>query len=201
MSARTLRNPRTGETITFTKTSRETDGNLFEMSYKMAPHAAIADEHSHPYQEMTINVLSGTLTCTIDGVDNRISAGGKAVIPAGAFHFQRNDSEDEVHAVEGYRPALQMQEFFEVLIGWANDGKTDEAGLPSPLRSAVMHRHFRKSIRSSSTRRNLAAWLLAPLGRALGYQREVEYYLHRAAQADCNDLSSHAAKDDGTGAA
>lgn len=104
----------------------------------------------HPHQEMIINVLSGTLTCTVNGVDKKIRVGEKVVIPVGAFHFQRNDSEEEVHAVEAYRPALQMQEFFEVLIGWANDGKTNEAGLPSPLRSAVMHRYFRKSIRSSS---------------------------------------------------
>jgi len=183
-AARTLHNPRTGETITFTKTSRDTGGELFEMSYKMAPRAAIADEHSHPHQEMTINVLSGILTCTVDGVDKKIHAGETTAIPAGAFHFQRNDSETEVHAVEQYRPALQMQEFFEVLIGWANDGKTNERGLPTPLRSAVMHRYFRTSIRSSSRRRNLAAWLLAPLGRALGYQREVEHYVRRATRGD-----------------
>jgi quercetin dioxygenase-like cupin family protein len=181
MTARTLRNPRTGETITFTRTSAETGGELFEMSYRMAPHAAIADEHAHPHQEMIINVLSGTLTCSIDGVEHKIPAGERVVIPAGAFHFQRNDSEEAVHAVEEYRPALQMQEFFEVLIGWANDGKTNETGLPSPLRSAVMHRYFRASIRSRSRRRNVAALLLAPLGRVLGYQREIEQYLRRAA--------------------
>lgn len=182
MSERTLRNPRTGEAITFLKTARDTDGRLFEMSYKMSPHAAIADEHSHPHQEMTIKVLSGTLTCTIDGVNHMIGAGEEAVIPAGVEHFQRNDAEEEVHAVEGYRPALQMQEFFEVLIGWANDGKTNESGLPTPLRVAVMQRYFRESIRSSSQTRNVMAWFLAPLGRALGYQREIERYVRRAAQ-------------------
>lgn len=77
-----------------------------------------------------------------------------------------------------------MQEFFEVLVGWANDGKTSEAGMPTPLRSAVMHRYFRKSIRSRSMRRNLTAWLLAPFGRALGYQREVERYIRSAAEGD-----------------
>lgn len=182
MAARTLRNPRTGETITFTRTSADTGGEVFEMSYTMAPGAAIADEHCHPHQAMTINVLSGTLTCTIDGVDRKIPAGEKVVIPPGTFHFQRNDSGEEVHAVEQYRPALRMQEFFEVLIGWANDGKTNEHGLPSPLRSAVMHRYFRASIRSSSRRRNAVAWLLAPLGRALGCQREIEQMLRRAAR-------------------
>lgn len=180
MAQRTLHNPRTGETITFTKTARDTDGQVFEMSYRMAPHAAIADAHSHPHQDMTITVLAGTLTCTIGGAEKKIAAGESAVIAAGIDHFQRNDGEDEVHAIEGYRPALQMQEFFEVLIGWANDGKTNEAGLPTPLRVAVMQRYFLDSIRSSSRKRNALAWLLAPLGRARGYHKEIEHYIRRA---------------------
>jgi len=180
---RTLRNTKTGETITFLETARDTGGALFSMRYKMAPHAAIADEHSHPKQEMTIKVLSGTLTCTIDGVEKRIGAGEEAVIPPGVNHFQRNDTDAEVHAIEDYRPALQMQAFFEVLIGWANDGKTSEIGLPGPLRLAVLHRFFKRSIRSSSTQRNVVAWFLAPFGRALGYQKEVEHYIRRADKA------------------
>ena len=121
MGARTLRNPKTGETITFLKTAGDTQGELFQMSYRMSPHAAIADVHSHPNQEMKIKVISGTLTCTLDGVDRDIKAGETATIPAGVLHFQRNDTDDEVHAVEEYRPALQMQEFFEVLIGWGEE--------------------------------------------------------------------------------
>lgn len=184
MSARTLHNPKTGETITFLKTARDTQGQVFEMGYKMAPHAAIADEHSHPYQEMSIKVLSGTLTCSIAGVDKLIRAGEAAVIPAGVYHFQKNETEEEVEAAESYRPALQMQEFFEVLIGWANDGKTNERGLPTPLRVAVMQRYFRRSIRSGSRKRNITAWFLAPLGRAMGYQREIEHYIRRATESD-----------------
>lgn len=154
------------------------------MGYRMAPHAAIADEHSHPHQEMTIKVRSGTLTCTIEGVDKEIGGGEEADIPAGVFHFQRNDTEEEVEAVEQYRPALQMQEFFEVLIGWANDGKTNEAGLPTPLRVAVMQHYFRHCIRSSTQWRNVMAWLLAPIGSALGYRRELEQYVRRATESD-----------------
>lgn len=180
MTARTLRNPKTGETITFLATARDTGGALFRMAYKMAPHAAIADMHCHPAQVMTIEVSAGTLTCTIDGVDHRIGAGQNATIPPGAWHFQRNDTKEEVHAVEDYRPALQIQEFFEVLIGWANDGKTDAHGLPSLMRRAVMHRYFRRSIRSSSVRLNVEAWLLAPVGALFGYRREIEGYIARA---------------------
>lgn len=183
MGHRVLRNPKTGETITIEKTARDTDGALFRMSYKMSPHAAIADEHSHPNQEMTIRVLSGTLTCTIDGANKRVGEGTEVIIPAGANHFQRNDTDEDVHAVEEYRPALQMQEFFEVLIGWANDGKTNEFGLPGLLRLAVLLRHFRRSIRSSSRQRNFVAFVVAPLGRALGYRREIETYIGRASKA------------------
>jgi quercetin dioxygenase-like cupin family protein len=176
LGARTLRNPKTGETITFLKTARDTHGELFQMSYRMAPHAAIADVHCHPNQEMTINVTSGTLTCTLDGIDREIGAGETVTIPAGVLHFQRNDTDEEVHAIEEYRPALQMQEFFEVLIGWANDGKTNEAGMPSLLRRAVLHRYFRRSIRSSSRRINFESWLLAPVAAMLGYRQELERY-------------------------
>lgn len=177
MAERTFRNPRTGETITFLKTARETKGKLFRMGYTMAPHAAIADEHCHPYQEQRIEVTSGTLTCVIDGEEHTFRAKESVTIPAGVQHFQRNDTDKEVHAIEEYRPALQMDEFFRVLIGWANDGKTNEAGLPSPLRAAVMHRYFKRSIRSSSRWRNIIAVLLAPFGRIAGHRRELQRYL------------------------
>lgn len=146
----------------------------------MSPHAAIADEHSHPHQEMIIKVLSGTLTCTIDGRDEKIGAGKEILIPAGVNHFQRNDSDVEVQALEEYRPALQMQEFFETLIGWSNDGKTNEAGLPGLLRLAVLQYYFKHTIRSSSKKRNLISRMLAPIGIALGYRREVEHYIRLA---------------------
>jgi quercetin dioxygenase-like cupin family protein len=177
VSDRVLHNPKTGETITLLTTSQETNGQLFRMGYTMAPHAAIADYHNHPYQEMIIHVQSGTLTCIIDGAKKLISAGESAMIPAGVLHFQKNDTEEEVEAIEEYRPAKQMQDFFEVLIGWANDGKTNEFGMPTMLRSAVMHRYFRDSIRSSSTKRNLLALVLSPIGQILGYRSELLGYI------------------------
>ena len=177
MSQRTFRNPRTGETITFLKTARETGGELFCMDYTMAPRAAIADEHCHPYQEMRIEVKSGALTCRVDGREHVLRAGESMTIPAGAWHFQCNQTDAEVHAIEEYRPALEMEDFFRVLIGWANDGKTNPAGMPSPLRAAVLHRYFKRSIRSSSSWRNIVSVLLAPLGVMAGYRRELLQYL------------------------
>ncbi|MGH8682740.1 MAG: hypothetical protein ACREVP_14685 [Burkholderiales bacterium] len=50
--------------------------------------------------------------------------------------------------------------------------------MPSPLRMAVRHRYFKRSIRSSSHARNVVAWLLAPLGRLAGRRRELLRYLH-----------------------
>ena len=177
MTDRVLHNPKTGETIALLTTSQETNGQLFRMGYTMAPHALIADYHSHPNQEMIIHVQSGTLTCTIDGEDKLITSGESVTIPAGVFHFQRNDTDAEVEAIEEYRPARQMQEFFEVLVGWANDGKTNEFGMPTVLRSAVMHRYFAGTIRSSSKKRNLLAHLLSPIGRIMGYRSELLGYI------------------------
>lgn len=177
MSDRVLHNPRTGETIALLTTAEESGGELFRMGYTMAPHAAIADNHCHPFQEMRVRVEAGTLTCTVDGVDRHVSAGESLTIPAGAYHFQRNDTDQEVQAIEEYRPAKHMQEFFEVLAGWANDGKTNEFGMPTTLRSAVMHRYFRDSIRSGSGKRNLLAMLLSPVGVLMGLRAELLGYL------------------------
>jgi quercetin dioxygenase-like cupin family protein len=184
MSDRVLHNPRTGETIALLTTSQESGGELFRMGYTMAPHAAIADNHCHPFQEMLVHVKSGTLTCTVDGVARNVSAGESLTIPAGAYHFQRNDTDREVTAVEEYRPAKHMQEFFEVLAGWANDGKTNAFGMPTPLRSAVMHRYFRDSIRSGSTKRNLWALLLAPIGLLTGCRAELLAYIEAGRLAE-----------------
>ena len=76
-----------------------------------------------------------------------------------------------------------MQELFEVLAGWAKDGKTNEHGLPDLLRLSVLLRYFHNSIRSSSERANRLAVLLAPVGALLGYRREVERYIRAAAEA------------------
>jgi quercetin dioxygenase-like cupin family protein len=178
MAERVLHNPKTGETIKFLTTSQETNGELFRMGYTMAPHAAIADEHSHPYQEMIIRVQSGTLTCIVGGAALKIAAGETATIPPGVAHFQRNDTEAGVEAIEEYRPAKQMQGFFEVLIGWANDGKTNDAGMPTMLRASVMHRYFKDSIRSSSPMRNLQSLFLAPIGSIVGYRKEIMGYIN-----------------------
>lgn len=172
-----LHNPKTGETFTFLTTGRETNGQLFRMRYTMAPHARIADEHSHPNQDMTIEVISGALTCTVGGVEKVIGAGERVAIPAGTFHFQRNDTDEKAHAIEEYRPALDMQDFFEVLAGWANDGKTNAFGMPSLFRRVALHRHFLASIRSRSHWRNFEAWLLSPLATLLGYRRELRRYV------------------------
>jgi hypothetical protein len=113
----------------------------------------------------------------VAGKDLQIATGQSTTIPAGASHFQANHGEVPVETIEEYCPALQMQDFFEVLVGWANDGKTNAAGMPNLLRAAVMHRHFRHSIRSSSARRNLLALLLAQLGVLLGYRGEIQRYI------------------------
>lgn len=65
-------------------------------------------------------VMCGHDTAEANGVvdrpvEDRNDVGETATVPAGSLHFRRNDTDDEVHAIEFYQPALQMQQFFEVL--------------------------------------------------------------------------------------
>jgi hypothetical protein len=175
MPARVLHNPKTGETITFLTPSQETNGELFRMGYTMTPHAAIADEHSHPYQEMVIRVRSGTLTCIVGGDELKIAASQTPQFRLEAPIFREMILKRKSKPVEEYRPAKRMQEFFEVLIGWANAGKTNDAGMPSTLRAAFIHCYFKDSIRS---KQNLLSLLLAPIGSIIGYRKEILGYIN-----------------------
>ena len=113
MSGRVISNPRTGEKLTILLTGAETDGRLFRADYVLPAGGAISTEHAHPKQEQRVEVLSGVLHCRINGEEHIIHPGEVLVIPAGAKHFAWNPGPEPLHAIDEYRPALNMERFFE----------------------------------------------------------------------------------------
>lgn len=178
-----ISNPRTRERIVFLDTARTTNGALFRMEYWIGPHGVIAGTHRHPHQDMTVTVLSGVLTCTVDGERHEVRAGESLAIPRGADHDQANHSDQELHAIESYRPACRMAEFFEVFFALARDGRTNRRGRPNLLRGAVLMHEFGDSIEVAPPLLRGLLRLLLPLGRALGYRRELEHYMARRSDA------------------
>ena len=67
----------------------------------------------------------------MEGIERIHGAGEVIVAAAGSAHAAWNaSSDDEVHVLVDFRPALRTEIAFETLAGLARDGKTNKAGPP-----------------------------------------------------------------------
>ena len=94
-SARSLDDPRTGETLTFLETSVETGGERVVMELALAPGARVSP-HSHPIVE-TFSLLKGEIDFELDGKPLNLAPGTEVTVPGGRLHGFKNNSQ---------RPAL-----------------------------------------------------------------------------------------------
>jgi mannose-6-phosphate isomerase-like protein (cupin superfamily) len=84
----------TDENETFTVTRSAGDGDRFHFDLVLAPGASGPPLHTHEEVEQ-VDILSGTIVFSLDGVDRTFSAGDKFDIPPGCVHSFRNPSKTE----------------------------------------------------------------------------------------------------------
>ena len=75
-----------GNYLRFIRTAAETDGELLEMESTYREGAGLPAAHFHPAQDESFEVLEGTVTTIIDGVETSHAAGETFQVPAGAVH-------------------------------------------------------------------------------------------------------------------
>jgi quercetin dioxygenase-like cupin family protein len=168
-TAKTITNRVTGETITFVRTARETNGGLVELAFRVTPGGAPPAEHVHPHQTETFAVHQGRCRVRISGVERELGPGDVASVPAGTSHTWAAASDLEMTVT--LEPTLRADEFFEDLFALANAGKVNAKGLPTPLHFAVLLDDYRGLVYLAGVPVPLQAavnLVLARLGRALG---------------------------------
>jgi hypothetical protein len=88
-------------------------------------------------------------------------------------------SDDEVHVLVDFRPALRTETAFETLARLARDGKTNKAGAPkNPLLLALILRHYEDEIyfvRPPLAVQRMILGALGKVARLLGYRAEYPY--------------------------
>jgi quercetin dioxygenase-like cupin family protein len=174
-----LVHPVTGERIVFRKRSRDTGGELLEMSLYLAPGGFIASQHVHPNQEERFEVEGAPVMFKVAGKERLYQPGEVAVVPAGVPHVWWNPSEAEAATLVQFRPALDTETFFETFFGLARDGKVGRNGLPNPLHMMVLARAYHREMQLPRRAQRILgpiAMLLAPVGRAAGYRGRYERY-------------------------
>jgi quercetin dioxygenase-like cupin family protein len=175
-----LVNPVTGLRTVFRKTARETSGELLQVEWIGEPGWSTGPDHIRPRQEECFEVLSGKLGLRVEGIERIHDAGEVIVAAAGSAHAAWNaSSDDEVHVLVDFRPALRTERAFETLAGLARDGKTNKAGAPrNPLLLALVLHHFEEEIyfvRPPLAIQRVIFGALAKVARLLGYRAEYPY--------------------------
>jgi len=169
----TITNARTGQRMTFV----ELNDDVLRIETVNPASQAREPLHVHPAQESGAAVSEGMLVFEIAGVQRNVGPGESVTIPAGAAHRFWNDGETDAHAMQTFRPALNIAAFFETFAALAAQGKLNANGMPSTLQLAAMIPVFADEIRATAppwpVQRALAA-VLGPVARARGLQAAIE---------------------------
>ena len=160
-----IRNPKTGETVTFLETGPE------RLRLEMTADRAKAPSHVHPKIEERWTLQEGTVRFTVGDTVRTLTAPAQLHVPVGTPH--RFESDGPIRTIVDYEPAGGFADFLETIYALARDGKTDDEGKPNLLQSAVIGRahldDFALPFPPVWGQRILFA-VLAPVGRLFGYR-------------------------------
>jgi Cupin domain len=137
------------------------------------PDGFVAAAHVHPYQEERFEILDGSVGFMLGGKEFVAGPGEKLTVPAGTPHHFWNAGEEEARFVCEVRPALQFEQLIETMFALAADGKTNEKGMPNPLRLAVIANATFDTVRlpfPPDWMQRMGLAMGAPVGRLLGYE-------------------------------
>jgi mannose-6-phosphate isomerase-like protein (cupin superfamily) len=157
-----------------TRSTADTDGELFEATNWVAAHMAGPPVHVHPTADESYEVIEGALDVFVDGKWSTLRAGESATAPAGVPHTLRNASAEPVRLVNIHRPAMQFESFFREMHALIRAGKIKRLP-PKEPRSAIyvamLFGKYPDEIRPTKPPDGVFR-MLALVGRALGFKLE-----------------------------
>lgn len=133
-----IENPVAGERIIFRQTAQETGGTLLQFDDLLRVGGFGPPEHVHPHQEERFHVVAGTMGLRVGDREQTLHPGESLTVPPGVPHTWWNAGTEELHQLAEFRPALNLETFFETLFGLARDGKCDQEGQPTFMQIAAM---------------------------------------------------------------
>jgi mannose-6-phosphate isomerase-like protein (cupin superfamily) len=173
----TIRNPATGETLTFVVTAADSDGRLLRVDVTADPGKDGPPVHVHRSFVERYDLREGRLRITLRGEPRVLEAPARLEIPRGAPHTFRVEGDRPARMVVDFEPAGTYEGFLVTMYGLAADGKTNDRGVPNILQTAVVGREHLDDFalaRPPYLVQKLLFAVLAPLGRLLGYRARYE---------------------------
>ena len=176
-----IANPKTGQTIKFLQTAKETGGRLLEMETTFRAYSREPMAHYHPKQEEFFTIISGELRVRIHGDLKTYVEGDQFHVPRNTVHAMWNASGAAAIVNWKVTPALNTESFFETTIGLASEGKTDEKGMPNILQVALIANKYDNIFRLSRPPyflQKIIFSILVPVAYVAGYRSAYDKYLN-----------------------
>jgi mannose-6-phosphate isomerase-like protein (cupin superfamily) len=163
-----ISNPRTGQLMTLISA----DPAELRLDTVNPPTTVGEPLHVHPRQESGAELLSGSLIFNVAGERRQVGPGETITIPANTPHRFSNEGPGDAHAIQFFRPALDIAAFFETLFALAQTGQLARSGMPKPLALIALVPEFGEEIRPISPPwpvLHTVARVLGPIARARGH--------------------------------
>lgn len=162
-------NGATGERIVLQALGRETAGALVRGDGFLPPGVGVPGRHIHPNQEERFEVVDGVVRFRV-GREVRIARAGEViVVPAGTAHTLRNIGPSEVQFAFEFRPALNIETFFENAFGMLSV-RGPGTSVPMILEFSELVAHYRREFELAPAPLQWVITLAAPVGRLVGYR-------------------------------
>lgn len=177
-----IENPVTGERAVVRVGTEESGGERLVAEVFVRPGGAVAGEHVHPAIEEWFTVLGGQVGFRLDGRESVAELGERLYVPPGMVHDWWNAGPEEARVIVEIMPAARFEVMISNLFGLAQDGKTNEKGMPRLLQAALFAREFEDVLYFATPPRAVQKALfafLAPIARLLGYRGSYPEYLER----------------------
>jgi|BarGraIncu01122A_1022018.scaffolds.fasta_scaffold88333_1 quercetin dioxygenase-like cupin family protein len=168
-----ITNIRTGQVMIFLKTGAETNGELLQIECFSPQTLEREPEHIHPFQENSFKIISGSCIFDIDGKEQIVGPGESINIPANVPHHFWNANDIEAHYIQEFKPALEIDNFFETFFALARDGKLNKKGIPNLFHTSIIGLAYKDEIRMTKppwVLQNIIYKILAPFGKLIGYR-------------------------------
>jgi quercetin dioxygenase-like cupin family protein len=175
-----IKNPKTGQSITFLQTSCHTQGKLLEMVSSFQPFSIEPPPHYHPYQTEDFFVISGELTVRMSENVIIFKEGEGFHVPSNTIHSMWNASNEITTINWKVRPALETEHLLETISGLATDGLTNNNGVPNLLQTILIANKYSNVYRAARPRyfiQKMIFAMLTPLAYLCGYRSSYKKYI------------------------
>ena len=160
---RTITHRYTGEQITFLQTTEETNGAFLYIEVALPPLGKGPPLHVHDEFEEEFEVVSGTLTITVEKEEKELTAGQQLLAPKGVKHTFNNKYEEPVVFRVKLTPGLYFEESVRIHYGLMADGLTNDKGEPTKLAHTALVLSMQNTLVAAlpvGLQRKLFGWLV-----------------------------------------